>query len=140
MVIDGVERADRRLYEFVIAPGPQFRAEERVIGGDSLSRAGKKSEEGRPVVPGKVEAVIVFAEGKSDPVERVIRFPADLENLINASNGREEFFDRGGDDQGEGRIGKLFADRGDGGRREDQVADSLELEEKNVHFNSCSCS
>src|SRR2546423_15287953 len=68
VVIDGVEKADRRLNKFIIAarpqPGPQF----RMVGRDPFPCAGKKSEERRTIVPGKIQTIIEFAERKRDPV------------------------------------------------------------------------
>src|SRR5947209_3328796 len=133
MVIDGVEQADRGVNEFVVAPGPQFHAKEGVVGGNALPGARKKSQECGAIVPGKVEAVIVFSERQSDPIEGVIRFSTDLEDLVDASDSRNEFLYGGRDDERDRCTREFFAERSNGGRRQDQIADSLELEEENVH-------
>ena len=62
MVIDRVQKADRRLHKFVVAASAQFRPQVRMVRGDSFPRARKKSQERRPIVAGEVEAVIEFAE------------------------------------------------------------------------------
>ena len=70
MVIDGVEKPDRRVDQLVVTARPQFRPEIRMIGGDSFPGPGKKGEEGGAIVPGEVETVIEFAERQRDPIER----------------------------------------------------------------------
>ena len=84
MVIDGVQQAHRRFHELVVAPGANLRAEVWVIRGDPLSRLREQGQERRAVVAGEIEAVIKSSPRERDPIERIVRFPSQDENLVDA--------------------------------------------------------
>ncbi len=133
MVIDGVEKAHRRFHELVVAPGANLRAEVRVVRGDALSRLREQRQKGGAIVAGEIEAVIKIAPRERDPIERIVRFPPEHENFVDARDRREQLLDRGRDHQGESCLREFFPQRRDRRRGENQVADSLQLNEENVH-------
>ena len=102
--------------------------------GDPARSAGKEGEKRGAVVAGKIQADIKFPRGQPGEQPRVDPAVAEYQHLIHVGQRRNEPLTVLQDAQCQTRTRERLAQCYQGGRRQDEIANALELEDEDVHL------
>ena len=136
IVIDRVHLVCAAVDKFVVNQRAQPPMKFDSIGHNAFCRARKESEQRRAIVSREIDtAVEPFVRyGAKDSY--IIPVSLDEQSSIDIANGGQERGVVTRHDQCYIGVRKLFAERRDGWRGQNQIADTFDLEEKNVHAKS----
>src|SRR4029079_1034674 len=103
------------------------------VRGDPSPCCGQESQKSRTIVSGKVDAIIKSVASYRRNHRNIPEIASRDENSIDVRDGRKQFSAFVRNREGDVRIWIVIAQGGNGWRRQNQIADSLELQEKNFH-------
>ncbi len=133
MVIDRVHLTCAAVDKFVVNQRAQPRMKFDSIGHNAFCRARKESEQRRAIVSREIDTAVESFVKYGAKDFNVIPVPLNDQSSSDIANGGQERGVVTRHDQCDMGVRKFFAQRRDGRRGQNQIANTLDLEEKNIH-------
>ena len=136
MIIDRVHVAHPVLDEVIVESRSKFRTHFDPKRNDPLLGAREKHEKRGAIVPCKIDSVIEFAAGDRSRGSNSGKAARHDQKFIHTDNCWRQRFAFGRNHESDVCIRKFFAHGRERRRGQNQIADALELNEKNIQFDS----